>query len=191
MSRTAYTENIIAYSNFLSKDECNKLINTFENGLPWLTVNGLTSIICLYSIYGCENETSPALENATVDWEFMSETLDRMQTVVEESFGKELSPSSLHLGRWDVGASMDYHSDNTDLEGNPSGFVFYKYASLIYLNDDYDGGRLEFRDHGFSLKPSAGTLVMFPGGIENVHRVTEVTEGKRYTLGSWWIDYND
>ena len=61
---------------------------------------------------------------------------------------------------------------------------------MIYLNDDFEGGHLTFRDHGLAFKPKTGSVIVFDVGISNVHAVTEVTSGTRYTMmGSY--DYAD
>ena len=61
---------------------------------------------------------------------------------------------------------------------------------MIYLNDNFEGGLLTFRDHELAFKPETGSFIVFDVGIKNVHAVTEVLSGQRYTmLGSY--DYAD
>ena len=61
---------------------------------------------------------------------------------------------------------------------------------LIYLNDDYECGELEFTNAGVSLNPKALTLIAFPSYIEYTHRVHPVTSGERYTIVSWINTYD-
>jgi predicted 2-oxoglutarate/Fe(II)-dependent dioxygenase YbiX len=74
------------------------------------------------------------------------------------------------------------------MEGNPSAWEKSKLVCLLYINDDYEGGELNFRDHTIKLKPKARQLVTFPGGIHNVHEVTVVKGTTRHTIGAFW-DY--
>ena len=60
------------------------------------------------------------------------------------------------------------------------------YNSLIYLNDDFEGGEF-YTEHGLSLKPKTGTLTFFDG--KNVmHGVKSIALKNRYTIIIWWKD---
>jgi Rps23 Pro-64 3,4-dihydroxylase Tpa1-like proline 4-hydroxylase len=65
---------------------------------------------------------------------------------------------------------------------------------LIYLNDDYEGGEIEFPrildDAGRALriKPRAGQAVCFPSHALFEHRVLPVTRGTRYNVSQWFDD---
>ena len=58
-------------------------------------------------------------------------------------------------------------------------------SSVIYLNDDYTGGEIYFKDHGVSIKPEAGDYITFPGNRHYQHGVSEVSGSVRYTLSTW------
>lgn len=58
-------------------------------------------------------------------------------------------------------------------------------SSVIYLNDNYEGGELYFKDHGVSIKPEAGDYITFPGNRHYQHGVKEVSGAVRYTLSTW------
>jgi hypothetical protein len=61
-------------------------------------------------------------------------------------------------------------------------------ASLsIYINDNFDGGILEFKNKDYVIKPEVGMLVNVPIYKEFEHRVTKVTNGNRHTIyGRCW-----
>ena len=61
-------------------------------------------------------------------------------------------------------------------------------ASLsVYINDNFDGGILEFKNKEYSIKPEVGMLVNVPLYKEFEHRVTKVTNGNRHTIyGRCW-----
>ena len=62
-------------------------------------------------------------------------------------------------------------------------------AFNVYINDNFDGGVLEFKNKDYSLKPEPGMLINIPMYREFEHRVTKVTNGNRHTLyGRCWDD---
>jgi Rps23 Pro-64 3,4-dihydroxylase Tpa1-like proline 4-hydroxylase len=87
---------------------------------------------------------------------------------------------------YNEGGKYDLHNDSEDFVNGKLKRVFERDVTvLIYLNDDYEGGELEFPDWSCKFKPKAGTLIAFPSYIEFSHRVHPVTSGKRYNLVSW------
>ena len=61
------------------------------------------------------------------------------------------------------------------------------YASLLYLNDDYEGGEIYFPQHGyFEYKPKPGSIVFLEGSIDYMHGVKPVPQGTRYTITNFW-----
>jgi len=100
---------------------------------------------------------------------------------------KQMSQISFHSQRWAPGAFANMHSDNTDNDGNSGAFTRSRYATFIYLNDDFEDGVLNFK-HGLTIVPEVGKLATFAGGFENIHEVTTVKKAIRYTLGSFWDD---
>jgi hypothetical protein len=92
------------------------------------------------------------------------------------------SDSELHLSgfatiqRMQEGVELKAH---TDQHTDPS----IRYATILYLNDDYADGELFFPNLDIELKPKAGTLVFFPGDEEYKHGVKHVGQGPiRYVL---------
>lgn len=67
-----------------------------------------------------------------------------------------------------------------------TGYEFLQFATVIYLNDNYEGGEIFFPNQNFSYKPKSGDAVVFPcGGSEYMHGVSEVISGDRYTIAMW------
>lgn len=57
----------------------------------------------------------------------------------------------------------------------------------VYINDNFNGGILEFRNKDYVIKPEVGMLVNIPLYKEFEHRVTKVTNGNRHTIyGRSW-----
>jgi predicted 2-oxoglutarate/Fe(II)-dependent dioxygenase YbiX len=61
-------------------------------------------------------------------------------------------------------------------------------SAVFYLNDDYEGGEIEFVHYGVKIKPNAGTLVLFPSNYAYSHIAHEVTDGIKYAIVTWIHD---
>jgi len=61
-------------------------------------------------------------------------------------------------------------------------------SALVYLNDDYEGGELEFPNYKFKLKPEKGMLVLFPSNYAYRHIAHPVISGTKYALVTWIHD---
>jgi hypothetical protein len=61
------------------------------------------------------------------------------------------------------------------------------YSSVLYLNDDYEGGELFFPEFDLTIKPKLGDLVTFPTNSMYIHAVKEVKHGTRYTIALSWF----
>jgi predicted 2-oxoglutarate/Fe(II)-dependent dioxygenase YbiX len=61
-------------------------------------------------------------------------------------------------------------------------------SALVYLNDNYEGGDLEFVHFGIKIKPQKGMLVLFPSNFAYTHIAHPVTSGAKYALVTWIRD---
>ena len=64
-------------------------------------------------------------------------------------------------------------------------------SALIYLNDDFEGGELEFPNYGITIKPQAGMLILFPSNFAYAHVAHPVRQGTKYALVTWIRDRNN
>jgi hypothetical protein len=75
------------------------------------------------------------------------------------------------LQRMQPGVELKSH---TDQHTDPA----IRYATILYINDDYVDGALFFKNKQNSdIKPTPGTLLVFPGNEEYEHGVKHVGEG--------------
>jgi predicted 2-oxoglutarate/Fe(II)-dependent dioxygenase YbiX len=58
-------------------------------------------------------------------------------------------------------------------------------SPILYLNDDYEGGELEFVHYGITIKPKAGSLYLFPSNYPYAHIAHPVTSGTKYAIVTW------
>jgi hypothetical protein len=100
--------------------------------------------------------------------------------------GVPLYADTLQLVRWLPGNEQHPHADSENEDGSPHPFPWRDYASVTYLNKEYEGGRIYFPQHNLELQPEPGTMVTFPGSTEYMHGVSKVESGIRYTVASFW-----
>lgn len=87
------------------------------------------------------------------------------------------------IQKWIVGASMGPHTDGYDGHSNLA------FSSVLYLNDNYEGGEINFPNHNIKIKPKKGSLIIFPSQDPFIHEVKPVLSGDRYmsALNAWKI----
>lgn len=93
-----------------------------------------------------------------------------------------IDPESIGICKYRVGAAMGPHVDHyekSDIEPIMS--------AVMYLNDDYEGGELRFPNQGITIKPSAGSIVIFPSIEPFYHEPLPVTFGTKYISTAFWI----
>jgi hypothetical protein len=175
--------DIASANNFVTKEEARSIIEYFKmEEQTW-------GPIAFYNSQGMGFAPSdPRLPQFGLQENFFEILRERFKQACEEFFGRELRPNTSHAQKWEIGGFANPHSDNSDFDGNPNAFEINKYVGILYLNEDYEGGLLYFPDHKIEIKPKLGQFIMFPGGHENIHGVTEITSGTRYTMVSFW-DY--
>ena len=60
-------------------------------------------------------------------------------------------------------------------------------SSVLYLNDTYTGGEIDFPNLSIKMKPKAGTLIAFPSQDQIfLHQVLEITSGKKWVAPCFW-----
>ncbi|CAB5218123.1 Oxoglutarate/iron-dependent dioxygenase [uncultured Caudovirales phage] len=63
-------------------------------------------------------------------------------------------------------------------------------SSVVYLNDDYEGGEIAYPRHDLVIKPEAGDILINPSTFVYEHASLEVKSGQKYAVVIM-NDYND
>ena len=61
-------------------------------------------------------------------------------------------------------------------------------SPILYLNDEYTGGELDFVFHNIKIKPSPGMLAIFPSNYAYSHIAHPVKTGTKYAIVTWLHD---
>ena len=57
---------------------------------------------------------------------------------------------------------------------------------LAFLNDDYQGGEINFTKQNIKIKPQAGSVLVFPFSAEFEYTYEPIVSGTRYLIPSFW-----
>jgi len=83
--------------------------------------------------------------------------------------------SIVTLLKYEIENSVIFHSDTLGMDNRVG-------AALAYLNDDYDGGELEFKHFNIKITPPKNSLIIFPSNWPYTHRSNPIVSGKKYAL---------
>lgn len=85
-------------------------------------------------------------------------------------------PVYFRISKYNTGVYMGPHVDSGYGEDDKS-----TVSMVIYLNDNYDGGEIEFPNHNIKIKPEAGSAVVFPS-VGCLHDPKPITSGNKYMI---------
>ena len=93
--------------------------------------------------------------------------------------------------KYQVGGHYSPHVDGESLWKSPDGNVMWRkstdrdLSTVIFLNDDFEGGDFVFPEFRIRIKPEPGMLICFPSTYQYLHGVEPVTKGVRYAMVNW------
>lgn len=185
-------DQVLLVEDFLQEGELEKLLNIIEStpNEDWsieYTKNLARFCMDKFGRDDVENLVAEGKFEITVGW--ADKNLDIVKDPTSIILHKRLNdliqildPAIELAGfgtmqRMQQGVELKAH---TDQHTDPS----IKYAAILYINDDYKGGTLFFKNKkGSDLRPKPGTLLIFPGNEEYEHGVKHVEEGPiRYVI---------
>lgn len=190
-NKSRITKDIVIYEDFISPEFAEKLVKVLDKHAEVGTITWMP-----ISFYESYSSVLPQDDDEHVISEGLpSDIFSQMKQGIIEAVASvhDLDPKVIcqigyHTQKWEPGAYARKHSDNTDEHGKSGAFTRSRYAAFLYLNDNFEGGFLQFPDQDISIKPKVGMLAAFDGGFNNMHEVTVITKGVRYTIGSFWDD---
>lgn len=122
---------------------------------------------------------------------------DHVNSLVSDIFLHEVQPfysteiewfECPEILRYHQGGHYQVHSDADNWTASKrkwSRGMDRDYSLLLYLNDDFTGGELDFPHFGFRIRPQAGMLACFPSDHRYLHAAKPTLSGTRYVLVGW------
>jgi hypothetical protein len=108
-----------------------------------------------------------------------------LDCVLEYSSSNELSFNDDNVGtdwllvrEYNTGSKMSAHNDAYSYVKKDGQPVKPSLTAILYINDDYTGGEIDFIHDDVKIKPKAGSMVVFPS--DKQHEVLEILSGNRY-----------
>jgi hypothetical protein len=119
--------------------------------------------------------------------EIIMDSIRRAKVLIQNSYGldSEIYPDTATLVRWFPGMEQPPHADDM-IDAMVDGFAHRKFGSIIYLNDNYEGGNTYYPKYNYEVKPQVGKLAVHPGDSEHLHGVSKIEGGIRYTVAAFW-----
>jgi len=92
---------------------------------------------------------------------------------------------------YEKGGHYKTHFDAVAKWKNPDGTVIWKksidrdLSTVLFLNDNFEGGEFVFPDLRIRIRPEPGLLIAFPSSQFYAHKVEPVISGTRYAMVNW------
>lgn len=188
---TIFADKIFYYENVIAHPEdIVYLIEETESELSEQTL-----ISSWHPWHASDNPEHLFGARKTTDEEFISGASDEVKRVYEtlsaalDTAGKDYAAKNgIDLGRqapisiskYYIGASMGQHTDSSPEPTTEN------MSAVLYLNGDYEGGEINFPQQGVKIKPSAGSLVVFPSVPPFFHESLEIISGTKYMSPAFW-----
>lgn len=117
--------------------------------------------------------------------------------LISKEFNEQVYNHFTDIVLWRKGKKMGMHTDDgSNHTDKAKGDVFAPrhYSAVTYINDNYTGGQTFIRlneNETYYSNPKAGSVLIFTSDQRCPHGVTEVTDGNRVTLASWFTRDKD
>lgn len=166
---------IKTYKNFLSKEECDFIINNHKLNLEKAKI-GESGVInesirkANTNTIQIQNDIFQKLNN------IIDDSISEMQNIVLEKINQ------FKFIEYPTGGYYKWHKDSSP----NTEFASRLLSVVIQLNDNYEGGELLYKTPKgeFVFEKGLGNLHIFSSSIW--HSVTEVTSGQRYSIVNWY-----
>lgn len=187
------------YKNAIPKEQGISIINTLENTIndsrnnfQWqgATVRDFQIIEesrnCVDFKYKKENinMSEPGAQNLIDIHKQVEDRLDLCLRHYESLWYLSMQyKEAFNFVKYNPGKYFKVHSDDGP-------YYTCTISSVVYLNDDYDGGEIAYPRHDLIIKPEAGDILINPSTFVYEHASLEVRSGQKYAVVIM-NDYND
>ena len=193
--KTVNITNFIGiYDNYITKEECNKAIELYEDQNKFNNTINRIGFEKASVLQKQDQQYFAAPTNVDVWWEKLKPMMVNFDlawnhyvknTGADEAYDgdpfhfttlkiqKTLPTEGYHVWHIEHGKGFD---------NEPRAFVF-----SIYLNDVEDGGETEFLHFSKRVKPKTGRIVIWPAAFPYLHRGNPPLKDSKYILTSWMM----
>lgn len=195
--RIFYYEDVLDDAKHLvdSLEHTDSLLTDSDAITPWVewaasSEDGTDYVGADRYVFGYQKQTDPekletSLPAVQEIYESISNGLFKCAKHYCETLDLEyVEPSPIRISKYRKGSEMGPH---IDWDGHPMASPIM--SAVFYLNDDYVGGELDFPEVGVTIKPKAGSIVIFPSIAPYYHQSIQVESGFKYMSPAFWIKH--
>jgi hypothetical protein len=192
--------NVEIIENFLSEDSCNFIVDSFKDSLNETENKGIfggpsQGIESAWKI-GYNNPIQEYSDNINknISIDLLTNCVVSIKSFLSKKYDTSIDPRTIFYSKMISGSEITEHYDNYDPDGSfyfPYGTdkniikelgLEPDYSAILYLNNKYQGGEIEFPLQNLKIKPNPGTLIFFRGDMNFPHLVNKVESGERVNL---------
>ena len=178
------SDYIFFYPNVMDKKTCEAITNSYEQTAMWnksTFYDGKkdtgTSQVAMQELW--INNEMPYFEELKKSFAICTDDYKSVYKTLDYS----LTCTNFRLNFYREGGFMNQHIDNIH-HSHGQQYGYPHITSLIFLNDDYEGG--EFVICGDKqIEKKQGSAIIFPSNFMYPHEVKKVTKGKRFSVMTW------
>lgn len=112
--------------------------------------------------------------------------------IINPFYGFKIKDSEMpQLLVYEPGGHYKAHYDAVAKWKCPDGNIIWKksidrdLSTVLFLNDNFEGGEFVFPDLRIRIRPEPGLLIAFPSSQFYAHKVEPVISGTRYAMVNW------
>lgn len=187
------------YRNAISQEDCQRLITMLEeeislgkSGIQWngAKVNGKERTTHARNCYDLKFKKDQ-LGKYISDSDVLKECYDIVDTGLNKSLRHYESVWNFHINYKEAFNFVKYlPGEFFKVHADHGPYYTCTVSAVVYLNDDYVGGEIEFPRHNLTLKPKAGDIILFPSNFVYEHASLNISSGTKYSVVVM-MDYND
>ena len=158
---------VYEYKNFLKPIECKYFINKHSQFFNPTNdkrtfYHRKTEVINIFPF-----------SNTQTRFTYESKKLNGRLDFTMKKIDEEVMVNYFQMVRWPKNSFQAKHID----------FINHCYTSIIYLNDNFEGGETVVEKR--KIQPKQGLMVLFAGN-HTLHGVNKIKKGNRYTIPCWY-----
>ena len=187
------TNFIGVYDNYITKEECNKAIQLYEDQNKFNNTINRIAFEKSSILQKQDQQFFAAPNNVDVWWESLKPMMINFDMAwnhyiknvgADDAYGVPFHFTDLKIQK--TLPTEGYHvwhiEHGKGFTNEARAFVF-----SIYLNDVEEGEETEFLHFSKRVKPKTGRIVIWPAAFPYVHRGNSPLSGKKYIVTSWMM----
>lgn len=162
---------IFQHEHFLTDKQCDYIIQNTDKYIRFnkIYTNNLSSV--------CNNGNDIFFQGENQ----IKNVDEKLEYFITGYYG-HTSNMLMHVTKYEPGQNFEYHTDPIKQTGE---YYINKFTSIVYLNDNFEGGETVFPHLGISIKPKTGKLVCWYNMKSNevnedMAHYTNDTQGDKY-----------